>query len=106
RKSDTPSPLSTPDDTPAACRRVQHAIEPSGFERLSRQAAWRRRQCFVDTPIDDQPLRPKYVPGEQSRDRDNWNRKFCPLFHFRISNGFDLEERTLPARHHSTKHNE
>jgi hypothetical protein len=50
-----------------------------------------RRHGFVDTSIYDKPLRPKYVPGDQSQNRRNWNQKFCPLFHFGISlNSFDL----------------
>ena len=40
----------------------------------------RGRHRFVNMAIDEQPLRPKCVPGNQNRDRNNRNRKSCRRF--------------------------
>src|SRR5262245_62547263 len=64
---------------------MRNAVEPSGFERLSRRAALGGRHCFVSTPINEELLRSKCVPVDQNRNHHNYNHNFCPLFHFLIS---------------------
>src|SRR5215813_11252582 len=64
---------------------MRNAVEPSGFERLSRRTALSGRHCFVNMAINEEPLQSKCVPGDQNRNHHNCNHNFCPLFHFLIS---------------------